>query len=431
MINPNDVNLIIFDMDGTIVASVAAVYESIKRAFNKLGWPVNFKETEINRFFGVSTVSTSGSMYEFITPPGSPLSPDEVREKVRAEYPDVFRDMADSYPGVKETLAALRKRGYKLAQYTNASTAYLNTVMSSLEIRDYYDYIECIQDNGLTKNLLVKKIREHFGGMTAAVVGDRHHDIEAARANDALAIGALYGYGEKEPEEADITIKKFADLLKIFDRKLPIYEQILDAVNSRKQKDRAFIIGINGIDCSGKTQFAAGLETWLQAKGYPTQLISLDDFHNPKAIRYAGENQADNYYHQSFNTGLIIEKLLKPAREKSCVSARLKLLNADTDKFDMVKKYSINGDTIVIFEGVFLFRQELAPYLDYKVYLDISFEESRKRANQRDCGEISAKYDVKYLPAQAQYIEEYSPASLADIVINNTNWEYPKVTLHR
>ncbi len=32
----------IFDMDGTIVASVPAVYEAIKRAFKKLGWPVNF-----------------------------------------------------------------------------------------------------------------------------------------------------------------------------------------------------------------------------------------------------------------------------------------------------------------------------------------------------------------------------------------------------
>lgn len=219
MINPNDVNLIIFDMDGTIVASQLAVYESIKRAFKKLGWPVNFNAAEINQFFGVSTASTRGGLYEFITPPDSHLSIPEVRERVRAEYESAFREMAVSYPGVKETLAALRKRGYKLAQYTNASTSYLNTIMSSLDIRDYYDYVECIQDNNLTKPQLVRKIRDHFGGVAAAVVGDRSHDIEAARENDSLSIGALYGYGEKEPEEADITINKFADLLSIFDKK--------------------------------------------------------------------------------------------------------------------------------------------------------------------------------------------------------------------
>src|SRR4030043_784907 len=126
MINPNDVNLIIFDMDGTIIPPLPAVYESIKRAFSKLGWQVPFRPEEINQFFGVSPASAKGSLYEFITPPDSHLSIPEIREKVRAEYEATFRDMAQAYPGVKETLAALRKRGYKLAQYTNASTMYLN-----------------------------------------------------------------------------------------------------------------------------------------------------------------------------------------------------------------------------------------------------------------------------------------------------------------
>jgi beta-phosphoglucomutase-like phosphatase (HAD superfamily) len=50
MINPNDVNLIIFDLDGTIVMSQPLVYEATKRAFAKLGWPVTFEKEEINRF---------------------------------------------------------------------------------------------------------------------------------------------------------------------------------------------------------------------------------------------------------------------------------------------------------------------------------------------------------------------------------------------
>jgi len=404
VINPNDVNLIIFDMDGTVVASLPAVYESIKRAFKKLGWQVTFSASEINRFFGVSTASTGGSLYEFITPPGSPLSPEEVREKVRAEYGDVFREMTISYPAVKETLAALRKRGYKLAQYTNASTAYLDIVMSNLEIRDYYDYVECIQDNNLNKSLLVKKIKERFGGMTAAVIGDRSHDIEAARENGCLSIGALYGYGEKEPEEADIKINRFADLLTIFDRRLPIFERILKAIGERKERGRAYVIGINGIDCSGKTTFAKALEAWLRSIGYLTQLIAIDDFHNPRETRYAGSNQADNYYNESFNIKPMIEKLLKPLRETGRVAAELRLLNLNTDKYDTVKKYSIDPDTIVIMEGVFLFRKELAPFIDYKIYLDITFEESKRRAKERDSRADMDKYDTKYLPAQERYI---------------------------
>ena len=427
MINPNDVNLIIFDMDGTILPSLIPFYESIKRAFAKLGWPVTFSPAEINRFFGVSTASTKGSVYEFITPPGSRLTPEEVREKVRAENSDTFRELAQTYPGVKETLKILRQRGYKLAQYTNAATAYLNVIMSSLGLREYFDYIECIQDNNLTKPELVRKIRAHFGGANTAIVGDRIHDIEAARENNCLSIGVLYGYGEKEPEQADLTIKKFDDLLSILDRRLPVFDKIASEIERRKREDRAFVIGISGIDCSGKTAFAAALERYLNSKGYRMQAINLDDFHNPKAFRYAGENQADNYFNRSFDIETIIQKLLIPLRENKSFSVTLKLLDLQTDKYTNTKEYSFNPQTIVLFEGVFLFRKELTPYIDYKIFLDISPELSKKRAKKRDPEALLSKYDAKYLPAQRKYLRDYPPRQTADMIINNTDWEYPVI----
>jgi phosphoglycolate phosphatase len=427
MINPNDVNLIIFDIDGTITPSLPAVYESIRRAFKKLGWPVNFSAEEIKRFFGVPTSSNQGDLYDFITPPDSNLSVPEVRERVRAEYEDTFPDILKPYPGVKETLATLRKRGYKLAQYSNASTHYLNFIMSTLGIREYYDHVECIQDNNLTKLKLVEKIRDKFGGLTAAVVGDRFHDIEAARATGSLSIGALFGYGGEEPKQADITINKFDDLLSIFDRRIPIFEEILNAVKSRKQADRALVIGVNGIDCSGKSVFSKALDKFLKSKGHDTQLIELDDFHNPRKIRYAGENQAENYYQRSFNTDLLVKKLLLPIREKITVSTQLNLLNVDSDKYDLIKNYSVKWNTIVIFEGVFIFRKELALYTDYKVFLDIPFNECKRRAKVRDIQASVEKYDTKYIPAQMKYLKEYPLRQITDMVIDNTDWEYPKI----
>jgi phosphoglycolate phosphatase-like HAD superfamily hydrolase/uridine kinase len=425
MINPKDVNLIIFDMDGTIVMSQPLVYEAVKRAFKKLGWPVTIKKEEINRFIGVSVASTTGSLYEFITPPNGGLTPDEVRELVRAEYPGIFRDTALAFPGVKETLAELRKRGYKLAQYTNASTMYLETVMSSLQLRDYYDYIECVEENHLTKNQLAGKIKEHFG-LEAAIVGDRCHDIEAARENGCLSIGAGYGYGDKEPDEADLKINRFSDLLTIFDRRIPVFEVIAKAIENKKQKDKPFIIGINGIDCSGKTTFAKALEGYLKSRNYPTQMIAIDDFHHPKAVRYAGKDQAVNYFSKSFNIELLINSLLKPIRETGAVADKLDLLNVDTDKFDTIRKYNVKPDTVVILEGVFLFRKELTPYIDYKVYLEITPEECKKRVKSRDNATALSKYDEKYLPAQAKYIRDNAPALQADIAVDNARPEFPK-----
>jgi uridine kinase len=208
---------------------------------------------------------------------------------------------------------------------------------------------------------------------------------------------------------------------------IPIFDRILDEVLKRKVKDKAFVIGVNGIDGAGKTKFAESLEAYLNTKGYQTQLIQLDDFHNPKAIRYAGKNQADNYYNKSFNIILVVEKLLAPLRRNSVFSTRLTLLDWRTDKYDIEREFSFNRNTIVIFEGVFLFRKELSPYIDYKVFLDIPFEESKRRAIIRDSEADVKKYDAKYLPAQAKYLEEYPPRKVADIVIDNTNWEYPTI----
>jgi uridine kinase len=110
------------------------------------------------------------------------------------------------------------------------------------------------------------------------------------------------------------------------------------------------------------------------------------------------------------------------------------LLNLNTDKYEIEKDYAITEDTVVIFEGVFLFRKELLRYLEYKVFLDITFDEAKNRAITRDVPtygeEILSRYDFKYLPAQRRYLEEYPPLQLADMIIDNCNWEYP-VTKYR
>ena len=97
------------------------------------------------------------------------------------------------------------------------------------------------------------------------------------------------------------------------------------------------------------------------------------------------------------------------------------LLDLLTDKYEVVREYSFARDTIVIFEGVFLFRPELSPYIDFKVFLDVPFDESKRRAEERDVPiygkEVLEKYDSKYLTAQRKYLNEFPPERTADIVI--------------
>ena len=38
-----------------------------------------------------------------------------------------------------------------------------------------------------------------------------------------------------------------------------------------------FVIGVNGMDCAGKTQFARGLALFLAEAGHTVELLHLDD----------------------------------------------------------------------------------------------------------------------------------------------------------
>ena len=239
-INAADVELLIFDLDGTISSTTRPIYEAVKRAFIRLNLTLLMTAEEMERYFG----APSPEFYIALTPPASNVTWQEIKEKIHEEQAETYRLFGETYPGVKVALDILRKRGYKLSLFSNSTPGYFDTVIDALEIREYFDYTECIGENNLTKSELAGKIRNEFGNPGTAIVGDRIHDLEAARNNDSLSIGSLYGYGGEEPKQADFTIRKFPELLDLFDRRIPVFEIILKAIISQKQSDHPFIIGI-------------------------------------------------------------------------------------------------------------------------------------------------------------------------------------------
>jgi uridine kinase len=206
-----------------------------------------------------------------------------------------------------------------------------------------------------------------------------------------------------------------------------IFEYILRQVHKRKKEKRPFVVGITGVDCSGKSSFTNAFEDFLRSRKIETQIIGIDDFHNPKAWRYSGKNQTDNYFNRSFDLSTVIDKLLVSIRAGKSFTIALPRLNPDTDEYDSAKKYRFSENTVVLFEGVFLFRKELSPYIDYKIFLDISFEECKRRAILRDSRATLLKYDEKYIPGQRYYMGLYPPDRTADLVIDNSDFSHPRI----
>ncbi|MEE4193731.1 MAG: hypothetical protein V2J07_00900 [Anaerolineae bacterium] len=197
-------------------------------------------------------------------------------------------------------------------------------------------------------------------------------------------------------------------------------------------------VGIDGIDAAGKTHLANGLAHALREAGYPVIRASIDGFHHPRAIRYRqGKYSPTGYYEDSFNYPLFKQYLLDPLSPGGSRQYRTAQFDHHTDQAIPAPLLTASEDDILICDGIFLFRRELLPYWDVKIFVEISFETSLQRALSRDLAllgsreQVIQRYQQRYIPAQQRYLESENPRETADIVIHNTDWRHPAIIVRR
>lgn len=211
--------------------------------------------------------------------------------------------------------------------------------------------------------------------------------------------------------------------------------QIFEKIEEQLQNtdSRPYIIGINGVDTSGKSSFSKALLDYLKSIEQKAVLIHLDDFHNPSNIRKKGKDEIHAYINNAFNLEFLEEKLLKPLKSDGKIDVELTLLDLNTDEYCNTKNFQVDEDTIIIFEGVLLYREPINKYFDYRIFLDITFEEVLERARKRDVpiyGEAFLdKYKTKYIPIQKWYLENYKPKESSDLVIDNNDYNNPVIVI--
>jgi len=186
------------------------------------------------------------------------------------------------------------------------------------------------------------------------------------------------------------------------------------------------VIGINCVDCAGKTTFALNYSEYLMSINVKNMVIHIDDFHNTRKVRESGD-----YYDTALNYQLLIDQILEPLRQNGSLDKEIVCLDVDTDKFENVRQYKIYEDTVVLLEGFLLFRPPMLEYLDGKVYLHIDFDETLRRTDVRDVpkhGEwfIGLTKDL-FIPTQKRYISEFEPHKNCDIFIDNSDYKNPKL----
>lgn len=198
---PSPPRAVLFDLDGVLVDSRAAIAASINHALERLGLP-RAPESSLYRFIGPPLGAAFRTLLAELgadpdqAPRAVALYRERYRERCVAETP--------LYPGIREALRALHGR-VPLAVATSKPVAFAEPILRARGLAEVFDCIEgpSLDPAGEPKAETVARALRRLGlppGASGAgvLVGDRHHDAEAARAHGLVPVGVAWGIGSEE-----------------------------------------------------------------------------------------------------------------------------------------------------------------------------------------------------------------------------------------
>jgi uridine kinase len=188
---------------------------------------------------------------------------------------------------------------------------------------------------------------------------------------------------------------------------------------------RPVLVAVDGPDGAGKTLLADDLATHVPG----SVRASLDDFHHPRAHRHAAGRTGRTVWERTYDLAAIRRELLDPWRRGPGSSYRRRWhdLVSDSAVDDPPRHVPERG--VLLVDGVFAQRPELADAWDLVVYVDAPDEVRVSRMAARDgvCSDPDHPDQRRYLEAQRIYQEACRPRESADLVVDNTDPDRPSL----
>lgn len=189
-------------------------------------------------------------------------------------------------------------------------------------------------------------------------------------------------------------------------------------------------VGIDGVDGAGKTIFADELAAVLRASGHDVVRVSIDGFHHPREVRYRrGRSSPEGFWLDSYDYPRFVADVIEPFSPGGDRRFRRGIRDVASDEPVHAEVESAPEGAILLVDGIFLHRDELARSWDVSVFLRVGFGETFARMAARDgCpADPEASANRRYHLGQQLYLAACDPESRADVVIDNTDPARPYV----
>jgi uridine kinase len=187
--------------------------------------------------------------------------------------------------------------------------------------------------------------------------------------------------------------------------------------------NRGVLVGISGIDASGKGFVTAKLADALRAKLLNVALISADDWLNLPHVSINRDNYAEHFYDHAIRFDEMFERLIVPLKYHREINITADCADAKATTY-RERRYDFRNIDIVLLEGIFLFKRGYRHQFDLSVWIDCSFECALERAIERGQEglpptETSEAFETIYFPAQRIHLARDEPREAADCIVTN------------
>ena len=213
--------LLVFDLDGTLVDSAPDLRAALNEMLRERGRPP-LSLPQVKRMIGDGAAALVARA--LAASGGDPADAASALARFIELYEAEAVRLTRPYPAVPETLAALRRRGYRMAICTNKPQHATIAVLEGLGLLALFDGIA-----GGDRFAVRKPDPGHLLGLVgavgaraeaAAMIGDSENDAAAARSAGLPLVLMRYGYAraDLDPLGADALLDHFAELPNALDR---------------------------------------------------------------------------------------------------------------------------------------------------------------------------------------------------------------------
>ncbi len=207
-------NAVFFDMDGTLIDSKADLVATVNHTRRDLGLAELPEETVIG-FVGRG----AGYLLEHAIPERADDA--AVAEAFRRRYAEHCCESVTLYPGVRETLTELKRRGWLLGVNTNKPGYATRAILEKFGLTSLFGSAvvaggDCaeMKPSALPLRECAARLRGHRLSSRDWMVGDSWTDLDCAANAGVKGAFCDYGFGQLGESRYTVRIRRFDELLR-------------------------------------------------------------------------------------------------------------------------------------------------------------------------------------------------------------------------